>query len=280
MARQTGSANFAGTLEVLAGGPIDARTVVDTVADLTASGTFPYPYEGLTVYVKAVDKKYTLTADDPTVSANWVEDGSGGGGSFDLENATPAFTEASTRENIASGNTMAVILGKIKKFFTDLQTVAFSGLLSDLTDDATHRVVTDTQITTWNGKQNQLTAGNNIAITDYVVSTTSTYMANYTTEEQVIGTWIDGKPIWQRSLMLQSDYSLTNTWRAITGWSDVISAIDIDKMICHTLSVSLPTRVEFRYDTYQFESTSGTVNLTTTDAITIWYTKTTDTATT
>lgn len=97
---------------------------------------------------------------------------------------------------------------------------------------------------------------------------------DYSTTEKIVGTWTDGKPIWQRSIMLPSAYSLTNSWRAITGWSDVISAIDIDKMICHTLSVSLPTRVEFRYDTYQFESTSGTVNLTTTDAITILYTKT------
>ena len=32
----------------------------------------------------------------------------------------PTFTEASTRENIASGETFATILGKIKKWFTDL----------------------------------------------------------------------------------------------------------------------------------------------------------------
>ena len=42
MARQSGLNNFAGTLEVLAGGPLDARTVVPTKADLTTSGTFPY----------------------------------------------------------------------------------------------------------------------------------------------------------------------------------------------------------------------------------------------
>lgn len=43
------------------------------------------------------------------------------------------FTEASTRANIASGESFSTILGKIKKFFTDLKTVAFTGAYSDLT---------------------------------------------------------------------------------------------------------------------------------------------------
>lgn len=47
------------------------------------------------------------------------------------------FTEASTRANIASGDTFSTILGKIKKFFTDLKTVAFSGSYNDLSDKPT-----------------------------------------------------------------------------------------------------------------------------------------------
>lgn len=50
---------------------------------------------------------------------------------------TQTFTEASTRANIASGETFAVILGKIKKFFTDLKAVAFSGSYNDLSDQPT-----------------------------------------------------------------------------------------------------------------------------------------------
>lgn len=75
MARQSGSANFAGTIEVQAGGPLDARTVVPAVADLTASGTFPYSYEGMVVAVKANHKLYQLIGSDPTVSASWLEVG-------------------------------------------------------------------------------------------------------------------------------------------------------------------------------------------------------------
>jgi hypothetical protein len=47
---------------------------------------------------------------------------------------TPTFSEASTRNNIASGEKLSVILGKIAKFFNDLKTVAFSGSYTDLTN--------------------------------------------------------------------------------------------------------------------------------------------------
>ena len=49
-------------------------------------------------------------------------------------NQTPTFTEASTRNNIASGEKLSVILGKVQKFFNDLKTVAFSGSYTDLTN--------------------------------------------------------------------------------------------------------------------------------------------------
>jgi len=47
---------------------------------------------------------------------------------------TPTFTEASTRNNIASGEKLSVILGKVQKFFNDLKTVAFSGSYTDLSN--------------------------------------------------------------------------------------------------------------------------------------------------
>lgn len=71
MARQKGSANLAASLEVLAGAPLDARTVVNQKSDLTAAGSFPYFYLGMQVTVKAEFKTYMLIGNDPTVSANW-----------------------------------------------------------------------------------------------------------------------------------------------------------------------------------------------------------------
>lgn len=60
-----------------------------------------------------------------------VTDGSGNVLSDKADNE-PEFTEASTRSNIASGESIPTILGKVKKFFTDLKAVAFSGSYSDL----------------------------------------------------------------------------------------------------------------------------------------------------
>ncbi len=44
------------------------------------------------------------------------------------------FEEAATRENIASGDKLSVVLGKIRKFFTDLKDIAFTGKFEDLID--------------------------------------------------------------------------------------------------------------------------------------------------
>lgn len=50
---------------------------------------------------------------------------------------TPTFTQASTRTNIVSGETLSILFGKIMKFFNDLKTVAFSGSYDDLTQKPT-----------------------------------------------------------------------------------------------------------------------------------------------
>ena len=47
-------------------------------------------------------------------------------------NQTPTFSMAVSRENIASGETLATIMGKLMKYLNDLKTVSFSGNYSDL----------------------------------------------------------------------------------------------------------------------------------------------------
>ena len=57
-----------------------------------------------------------------------------------LEPVTPIdkhrilFEEASARQNISSTDNLSTILGKIKKYFSDLKTVAFTGKYTDLVD--------------------------------------------------------------------------------------------------------------------------------------------------
>lgn len=85
MARTKGSANFAGSLEVLAGAPIDARTVVNTKADLLAEGSYPYKYIGMIVSVKELETAFMLISADTTKEASWKDLGAGGDGSGVVE---------------------------------------------------------------------------------------------------------------------------------------------------------------------------------------------------
>lgn len=59
--------------------------------------------------------------------------GTSGNGS----NVTVAFSAASSRANIATGEKLSVIMGKLAKWFSDLKTVAFTGAYSDLTGTPT-----------------------------------------------------------------------------------------------------------------------------------------------
>ena len=71
MARKLGTYPLSSNIEIEAGAPLDARTLVPTKADLTTDGNFPYSYVGMEVLVASELKKYRLTAADTTVSANW-----------------------------------------------------------------------------------------------------------------------------------------------------------------------------------------------------------------
>lgn len=48
--------------------------------------------------------------------------------------ATVAFTAAATRANVATGETLAIIVGKIAKWYANLKNVAWSGSYNDLTN--------------------------------------------------------------------------------------------------------------------------------------------------
>ena len=106
----------------------------------------------------------------PTYTASEV--GLGNVPNVSTNDQTPTFTEADTRANIASGEKLSVILGKIKKFFTDLKTVAFTGSYSDLTDqptiptvpDIVDNLTTDDATKTLSAKQGKILNDN---VTDY-----------------------------------------------------------------------------------------------------------------
>ena len=88
MARPKGSLTLNGNIECNAGAPLDARAVVQTLADLTAPETFgDYAYVGMRVSVAATGQVFVLSGEDTTDAANWRELGaaSPGGGSVILK---------------------------------------------------------------------------------------------------------------------------------------------------------------------------------------------------
>ena len=55
----------------------------------------------------------------------------------DASTTTVAFSAASARENVKTGEKLSVIVGKIAKWFADLKTVAFTGSYNDLANKPT-----------------------------------------------------------------------------------------------------------------------------------------------
>ncbi|MDD4515109.1 hypothetical protein [Massilibacteroides sp.] len=51
-----------------------------------------------------------------------------------IEDGVIIFTESSERVNIASGEAMSIVLGKIKKWLSDLKAISFSGSYDDLSN--------------------------------------------------------------------------------------------------------------------------------------------------
>lgn len=117
--------------------------------------------------------------------------------------------------------------------------------LSSLSGDSTHRTVTDTEKSTWNGKQSALTVGDGIDITDGEISTDNMPASDmseivtplpsvmsrrmkYSTDEQVIGEWIDGKPIYQKTFFF--DGSLKDSTTAEQSWLQSIGA-NVDTVV-------------------------------------------------
>jgi hypothetical protein len=71
------------------------------------------------------DRYYTETEMDSKLSGKLGTSGDG-------KSTTVTFTEAASRAAPVSGETQATLWGKVKKLFTDLKSVAFSGSYSDL----------------------------------------------------------------------------------------------------------------------------------------------------
>lgn len=123
MARTKGTANLSGTIEPLAGGALDARSVVQTKADLTAINSFPYSYIGMETYVVAENKKYRLIGSDPTVLSNWEKEG----GSADVTVYTPGGSLTFENLPVLSGSVLGYVYNVTNDFVTTSDFVEGAG---------------------------------------------------------------------------------------------------------------------------------------------------------
>lgn len=76
MARKKGSLLLTSNIEPQMAAPLDARDIVETLADLTKAESFEYPYVGMRVTVKAEKAVYLLFDEDTTDINNWKKIGS------------------------------------------------------------------------------------------------------------------------------------------------------------------------------------------------------------
>lgn len=107
---------------------------------------------------------------------------------------------------------------------------------------------------------------------------------NYSTEERVVGTWIDGKPLYQKTILF--DNVNTSSWKEIVEIQDISVKKFTGSGYNDTLTYPLPYRgmaayIIFKYDTgklYYMTSTGSAAIGVLHCELTIQYTKTTDEA--
>jgi hypothetical protein len=111
----------------------------------------------------------------------------------------PTFAESGTRSNIVSGETLSTLFGKIKKFFTDLKTVAFTGSYTDLSNKPTSMQNPNSLTLTMNGSATSYNGSATASKSWYAPTSAGTAGYNLISNGS-------GAPVWQ-----QPPYAVCNT---------------------------------------------------------------------
>ena len=162
-------------------------------------------------------------------------------------NQKPTFTEATNRSNIVSGETISVLFGKIKKFFADLKTVAFTGSYTDLSNKPTSMQNPNSLTLTMNGSSSSYNGASSASKAWYAPTSAGT--AGY----KLISNG-SGAPVWQ-----QPPYAVCST--ATTTAAKTVSITNF-KLITGA-------RVLVKFTYAHKSSGSATLNISNTGAKTI-----------
>ncbi len=156
----------------------------------------------------------------------------------------PTFTEASTRVNIASGETLSTLFGKIKKFFADLKTVAFTGSYTDLSNKPTSMQNPNSLTLTMNGSATNYNGASSASKSWYAPTSAGT--AGYSLISNG-----SGAPVWQ-----QPPYAVCST-----SGNTAVKTVSISNF---KLTTGVRVLVKFTYE--HTSSTAATLNVNSTGA--------------
>lgn len=157
---------------------------------------------------------------------------------------TPTFTEASTRANIASGEKLSTLFGKIKKFFADLKTVAFTGSYTDLSNKPTSMQNPNSLTLTMNGSATSYNGSATASKSWYAPTSAGTAGYNLISNGS-------GAPVWQ-----QPPYAVCST-----SGNTAVKTVSISNF---KLTTGVRVLVKFTYE--HTSSTAATLNVNSTGA--------------
>ena len=156
----------------------------------------------------------------------------------------PTFAESGTRTNIASGETLSTLFGKIKKFFADLKTVAFTGSYTDLSNKPTSMQNPNSLTLTMNGSSSSYNGSATASKSWYAPTSAGT--AGY----RLISNG-SGAPVWQ-----QPPYAVCST-----SGNTAVKTVSISNF---KLTTGVRVLVKFTYE--HTSSTAATLNVNSTGA--------------
>ena len=140
----------------------------------------------------------------------------------------PTFTEASTRVNITSGETLSTLFGKIKKFFTDLKTVAFTGSYTDLSNKPTSMQNPNSLTLTMNGSSSSYNGASSASKSWYAPTSAGTAGYNLISNGS-------GAPVWK----MPDNYA-----ECTTSGETAVKSVSIYNFV---LTKGVRVRIKFSY---------------------------------
>lgn len=156
----------------------------------------------------------------------------------------PTFAESGTRSNIVSGETLSTLFGKIKKFFTDLKTVAFTGSYTDLSNKPTSMQNPNSLTLTMNGSATSYNGASSASKSWYAPTSAGT--SGY---EMVSNG--SGAPVWK-----PPSYAVCST-----SGNTAVKTVSISNF---KLTTGVRVLVKFTYE--HTSSTAATLNVNSTGA--------------